>query len=239
MSSDDRIQQVLDRALAGLRAHLVSELCGIVEELVRAAAEERSRPVREAAARLAEDIRRLDAATSLSDVLDVLTECAGRHAARVAVVLLKGDRLRGWRDTAVEAPAPGPAPLDLGSDQAGLAGMVAAEGVAASRSSDPACGGLADETTSPALPTSADAQAQVALPIIVGGSVVAVLHAEVKQGQRQPVASAWPAELEILTRHASARLETITVERATGVLAPSAPHAQPGTGGATLPGGMH
>ena len=47
--------------------------------------------------RLLESVRGLDGASSLSEVLDALALAAGREAARAAVVVLRNDRILGWR----------------------------------------------------------------------------------------------------------------------------------------------
>src|SRR5581483_8474029 len=71
-------------------------------DLARTEALELARAEREAAdlggdIRLLEAIRALDRARSLSETLDTLAGCAGREAARVAVLLVRGEHLRGWR----------------------------------------------------------------------------------------------------------------------------------------------
>src|SRR5437870_5289987 len=48
-------------------------------------------------ARLLDAVRALDRTQSLSEILDTLASCAGREAARVAVILARGAELRGWR----------------------------------------------------------------------------------------------------------------------------------------------
>src|SRR5207247_10830452 len=47
--------------------------------------------------RLAEGIRAMTAARSLSEVLDTLVNGAAQEAARAGVLLVRGDRFHGWR----------------------------------------------------------------------------------------------------------------------------------------------
>ena len=49
--------------------------------------------------RLLESVRGLDGATTLSEVLDALALAAAREAARAAVVVLRGERIHGWKLT--------------------------------------------------------------------------------------------------------------------------------------------
>jgi hypothetical protein len=73
----------------------------------------------------------------------------------------------------------------------------------------------------------------VALPITVGGRVVAVLYADEPPADVLSAASRWPATLEVLARHASRALEAMTVQQATGL---SLPRRAPRTPRAVLPG---
>ena len=49
-------------------------------------------PARRATGRLADGIRALGGARSLSEVLDTLVSCAGQEASRAGVLLVRGDR---------------------------------------------------------------------------------------------------------------------------------------------------
>ena len=51
------------------------------------------------AIRLLESVRALDGAASLTEVLDALTFAAAKEAGRSAMLVVKGDRLIGWRTT--------------------------------------------------------------------------------------------------------------------------------------------
>jgi hypothetical protein len=116
-------------------------------------------------------------------------------------------------------PEAGPAKnLELDLDAAGLAGAVVRTGVAVSR---PMVGpGDEQHTRQPALPPfaqDAGTRHALALPIVVGGEVVAVLYADAPRTDTPSAASRWPAVLEVLARHASRALEAMTVEQATGL----------------------
>jgi hypothetical protein len=165
------------------------------------------------AARLADAVRNLDEARGLSEVLERLAQCAGHEVDRAAVLLVKGERLAGWRIAGFPAGAPAAKTIDLSVDDAGLAGAVLTSGVPASRSVDATDG-------QPALPPFARDAGQrhaMALPVLVGGEVVAVLYADAPLIEAPSSDARWPAVLEVLTRHASRVLEAMTVQQAAGL----------------------
>jgi len=172
------------------------------------------------AARLVDAVRMLDDARALSEALDALAECAGQEVERAAVLLVKGERLRGWRMAGF--PDAGPAKnIELDLDAAGLAGAVVRTGIAVSRPI--VAPGDEQGTRQPALPPfaqEAGARHAMALPILVGGQVVAVLYADAPRTDTPSAASRWPAVLEILARHASRALEAMTVQQASGLSMP-------------------
>jgi hypothetical protein len=56
-------------------------------------------------------------------------------------------------------------------------------------------------------------------PLAVGGDVVAVLYAEgAERPSEQEEAAVWAEEVELLVRHAAARLENVTSERTVAAL---------------------
>jgi hypothetical protein len=182
-------------------------------------------------ARLLDAIRRLDDARSLGEALDTLAECAGRQVERAALLVVRGDKLRVHRlaGFASERPAD-----DLSVHAAGVAGAVVSTGVAVSRAAvEP---GEEQSSRQPALPVfaqDAGGRHAVALPIVVGGQVVAVLYADAPRTHAPSAASRWPATLEVLARHASRALEAMTVQRASGLSLPR-PTARPSR--SALPG---
>jgi F0F1-type ATP synthase membrane subunit b/b' len=172
------------------------------------------------AARLVDAVRTLDDARALGEVLDALAECAGREVERAAVLVVKGERLRGWRLTGF--PDAGPAKnIEMDLDAAGIPGAVVRTGVSVSRPT--VAPGHEHGTRQPALPPfaqTAGARHGIALPIVVGGQVVAVLYADAPRTDTPSSSSRWPAVLEILARHAGRALEAMTVQQAAGFSLP-------------------
>jgi hypothetical protein len=81
----------------------------------------------------------------------------------------------------------------------------------------------------------------LAVPILVGGDAVAVVYADDMTDSNPPVPASWPEAIEILGRHAAARLETLTARRtaqALGIPIPSGKPAGAGSSrGAAAPAG--
>jgi hypothetical protein len=169
-----------------------------------------------AADRLVEAIRALDDERSLGGVLDGLAECAGRETERVAVMVVKSQRLRGWRLSGFGDAGP-PTSIDLDFDAAGLPGVVVRTRVAVSRFIPDA--DQDEDTRQPGLPPFAAGvgpRHALGVPVLVAGHAVAVLYADAPQ-LATPAASPWPATLEVLARHAGRVLEAMTMEQATGL----------------------
>ncbi len=168
------------------------------------------------AARLADAIRNLDEARGLSEVLERLAPCAGHEVDRAAVLLVKGDRLAGWRLAGFGTGAPAVKSIDLSVEDAGLAGAVLQSGVAASRSADAPDG----QPSLPPFARNAGERHAMALPVRVGGEVVAVLYADAPRLDTPSSDARWPAVLEVLVRHASRVLEAMTIQQAAGLSLP-------------------
>ncbi len=160
--------------------------------------------------RLLESIRGLDGASSLSEVLDALGQAVGREAARAAVLVLRNDRLLGWKLSGFGARDAQPKLIDVGLTEAGVIGLaVGSARVATSRDSQSAGAG-------PGFAQLPADRMGLAVPLIVGGRVVAAVYADgvAEDGREQVVPSSWPEVIEILARHASRCLEALSVQKA-------------------------
>lgn len=176
-----------------------------------AAARARERDVEMAGVtRLLESIRGLDGATSLSEVLDALALAGAREAARAAVVVLRADRILGWKVSGFGSRDTQPKSIDLAVNESGVIGMaVTSARVVTTRDGHGAATGPGFEI----LPAD---RMGLAVPVIVGGRVVAVIYADgfTLDGQERLVPSGWPEVIEVLARHAGRCLEALTTQRA-------------------------
>jgi hypothetical protein len=230
----DREQHAVGEAQAALRADLERQLrdvrqqadeqtrLALVEAELRAAdaanesvaaARVRERELEMAGlTRLVESIRGLDGATSLSEVLDALALAAGREAARAAVVVLKGDRIQGWRLSGFGARDAQPKSIDLAVGEAGIIAQ-AATGTRPVTTRDASAG-----DGGPGFEPLDDDRMGMAMPVLIGGKVVAVVYADgvASDGHPRSVPSAWPEVIEILARHAGRCLEALTAQKTAG-----------------------
>lgn len=175
--------------------------------------------------RLVESIRGLDGASSISEVLDALGLAAARETARAAVLVVKADHVIGWRLTGFGARDAQPKSIDMPIKEAGVVGLAATSSRAvATREGD------ADGPGFEHLPAD---RKGLAMPVLVGGRVVAVLYGDSGTGPHdQVVPSTWPEAIEVLARHAGRCLEALTAQK---VAAPS-PRRAAATGSATPAG---
>jgi len=88
MTLDERLQRAVDSIGDKLRNDLVQELSGLS---LKAPSDDAS------VGRLADALRAIDRATSLSEALEALATAVSKESPRAGVFLLSGGRLRGFR----------------------------------------------------------------------------------------------------------------------------------------------
>ena len=207
--AEDQLSQRLDEA----RADAVAEAQAIAsleaeQSAARLSADAAAARVSEREARLAAverllaSVRRMDAAPSLRATLEVLVQAASLETPRVAVLLIEGATVRPFAHRGFDGiPPPGP---------------LAAGGVveACVRHGQAAFTGDAAGLKAPGFAALADDRAGFAVPLRVGHRTVAVLYADDAADEERDAPAAWPEALELLARHASAHLESMTAIRA-------------------------
>jgi hypothetical protein len=152
-------------------------------------------------------------------VLDALALAAAREAARAAVVVLRGERIQGWKMSGFGPRDSQPKSIDLPLADSGVIGLaIGAARAVTTRDSQSAALGPGFET----LPAD---RMGLAVPVIVGGRVVAVVYADAvaMDGHERPVPSSWPELIEVLARHAGRCLEALTSQK-------TSPRIQPPSG---------
>jgi len=155
-----------------------------------------------AATRLVDAVQLIDAARSLSEVLDTLVSCVGRETARAAVLLVREPAVRGWRFSNFDASFDTGSAVDVALESAGVIGTaVRTRALAAGRST-------ASVPDFAHLPADREA---VAVPLLLEGKPVAVLYAD--EGDAAAARPVRKAVIEVLTRHAARALEAMTAFR--------------------------
>jgi putative methionine-R-sulfoxide reductase with GAF domain len=162
-------------------------------------------------------IRAMDRAKSLSDVLASLTTSAAAEAPRVALFVVNGADLRGWKSAGFRGEA---SALHASAKDTGLLGeaLRKRETVVTADSDGPAAPGFAD------LPAG---RAGIAVPLLVGNQPVAVLYADDAADGTPAAPASWPEAIQILGRHASVTLAHLTAARAAEAMRRSLGSSQP------------
>ena len=161
--------------------------------------------------RLTSALRTLDEATSLGDILDHLARSACQESGRTAVFLVNAGKLRGWR--ALGFPAEQPI---VGSDFAPAESDVVGRAVRLGASQQHRNG---DATRLPAFAQADGPRDALALPVQVGGSIIAVLYADAARTDR-PEDPEWLDTIHAMTTHAGRVLEAMTVHQAAALWMP-------------------
>jgi len=162
-------------------------------------------------ARLMSAFRTLDDATSLGDILEQLAQSACQETGRTAVFLVNAGKLRGWR--ALGFPAEQPI---VGSDFAPAESDVVGRAVRLGASQQHRNG---DATRLPAFAQADGPRDALALPVQVGGSIIAVLYADAARTDR-PEDPEWLDTIHAMTKHAGRVLEAMTVRQAAALWMP-------------------
>jgi hypothetical protein len=162
--------------------------------------------------RLASAFRTLDEATSLGDILEHLAESACQEAGRTAVFLVNGQKLRAWRALGFDATDEPIVGTDFEPDEAGVVGQAARLGMGQQHRNG-------DETALPSFAAANGARDAVALPVQVGGSVIAVLYADAARAD-SPEEPQWLDLIDAMAKHAGRVLEAMTVRQAAALWTP-------------------
>lgn len=154
--------------------------------------------------RLITAVRRVDSASTLSDVLNALADGAAAETSRTAVLIGAGDAYQIYKLNGFEGVQPA---------------------AVARKDAENLSRGL------PFAPLPGD-RAGFAFPITVGGKPVALVYGDDASREERTVPSPWPEVLEVLGRAAAARLETLTAARTVQALGGARPSTIVATTGA-------
>jgi hypothetical protein len=211
VASDER-----ETALGAARADAVAaraETAGKVQEAEAHARVREREAFTTAVSRLLESIRLLDSAETLSDVLDALGRGASLETPRAALLVVRHDRLHGWKLTGFGTSDAQPKAIDIALTEHTVAGLAAKTGRPVT-TREAGAGALEFAHLPPD-------RIGVAVPVIVGGRAVAVVYGDQGvEGAVQEARNRGGETIEILARHASRCLEALTVQKTTGVTSP-------------------
>jgi hypothetical protein len=197
------VRDAIDRVLEEVRASLDSTLRRLASTIAAGA--------RASDLRFSDAMRHMDEAPSMRGVLQVLMDAVKHETDRSALLILSGRRLRGWSSSGFVGLGADPKAIDLPADPDGLLGAaIRAKAIISSPSST----AIAAGTERPQFAQGSGARDAVAVPIVLGGTVAAVLYAD------SPTAgdpSSWTDAVNRLVRYAGLLLETRTTRYLTSV----------------------
>lgn len=201
MTLDDRLKRAADTLGDRFREDIARELASLSHEWTAssAAASASDAWTSGAVARLAEAMRAIDYAKSLSDILETLATAASNEAARAAIFLVRGTGIRSFRLFGFPA-AFEDTPIEMPLSRAGVLRDAIAQRILVTGADSPF-----DE-----LPEGVQA---TAIPLVLAGTAVGALYAE---GADIPM-------LEVLTRFASRAIEAQTAMKAARAIAEGLP----------------
>ena len=199
-----RTREALDASLAEARLAERQSQLAVVERVLTA-------------------VRAMDTSRSLSDVLASLTASAASEAPRVALFVLNGGELRGWKSAGFSGEA---SPLSASVTGRGRARRSAAAARTGRHLRRGRSGGARVRRASAG-------RAAMAVPLLVGNQPVAVLYADDAADGTPAAPASWPEAIQILGRHASVTLAHLTAARAADAMRRSI-----GSAGAGAPGGQ-
>lgn len=151
-------------------------------------------------------VRGLDQATALGDALDHLAQGLAAQAPRSAVFVVR-HQLTGWRLQGFGEHDAAPRRLMLPLAEAGVLAAAVERGRAVSTREMQGEG--------PGFAAVDAGQVGLAVPVMVGGTAIAVTYAEGPASETDGVAlGSWPEVMEVLARHAARCLESLTAKRA-------------------------
>lgn len=165
--------------------------------------------------RLLTAIRLLDGGRSLTDVLSALTSSAAAEAPRVALFVVNGSELRGWKSIGFE-----PETLQASLEETGLLSE-------AMRRREPVVCGEGQGPAAPAFAALPADRAAIAVPLMVASQPVAVLYADDASEEAAATPASWPEAVQILGRHASINLAHLTAARAADAMRRSMAPSEP------------
>ena len=160
-------------------------------------------------------IRQLDEQTTVTSLLETLTDRAAAYASRAALFVRVGGEMRGWRFTGFEAAAGegGAQALNGAGAGAGFLGRAIDEGRALVLTPPPGEDELDWPPAFAALPPDRSA---IAVPVSVGGQPMVALYADDAERDGPSMPAAWSDAIELLARHAGCCIEALTANHAAG-----------------------
>ena len=214
--------QTAEEAKAAARGEAEKALTAEMGQ-ARADAKAGERAALAAVSRLLDSVRRIDAEPGLSAVLDTLTELVAAEAGRVAVFVVQGGSVRGWRFAGFGPEAGEARSLVLEGAGAGFLSRVLEERRAVVLPAGMRTDAVGLPPNFARLPDTGQA---LGVPVLIGGEAMVLVYADDVQADDRTILSQWCEAVELLARHAGHHLEALTADRAARFAGDSAGSAE-------------
>ena len=214
--------QTAEEAKAAARGEAEKALTAEMGQ-ARADAKAGERAALAAVSRLLDSVRRIDAEPGLSAVLDTLTELVAAEAGRVAVFVVQGGSVRGWRFAGFGPEAGEARSLVLEGAGAGFLSRVLEERRALVLPAGMRTDAVGLPPNFASLPDTGQA---LGVPVLIGGEAMVLVYADDVQADDRTILSQWCEAVELLARHAGHHLEALTAARAARFAGDSAGSAE-------------
>ena len=203
MSLEKEVQEAVDGLLNRLRGSIESELTGVVKA---------THAEQAVLSRVLAGVRRLDADTTLTAVLDSLGELIAAFSGRAAILVIEeNDKIRPWRFVGFSPDRGDVSALPLTDADLSFMNKIVIEGQTCLLSSTD--GGDTNSGKISFAELTEDRHALV-VPVVIGDDVMVLVYADDVSFVSPLPVSSWSEAVELLARYAGRRLEGLTVDRA-------------------------
>ena len=158
-------------------------------------------------------VRHLDEQTTLTSLLEALTERAAEYTSRAALFVRIGGEMQGWRFAGFDSAMQNGSPA-LNGAGSGFLGRAIDEGRALVLTPPP---GEDELDWPPAFASLPPDRSAIAVPVSVGGQPMVALYADDAAREGPSTPSAWSDAIELLARHAGCCIEALTANHAAGL----------------------
>ena len=203
MSLEKEVQEAVGDLLNRLRGSIESELTDVVKD---------THAEQAVLSRVLAGVRRLDADTTLTAVLDSLGELIAAFSGRAAILVIEENgKIRPWRFVGFSPDRGDVSALPLTDADLSFMNKIVIEGQTCLLSSTD--GGDTNSGKISFAELTEDRHALV-VPVVIGDDVMVLVYADDVSFVSPLPVSSWSEAVELLARYAGRRLEGLTVDRA-------------------------
>ena len=203
MSLEKEVQEAVGDLLNRLRGSIESELTDVVKS---------THGEQAVLSRVLAGVRRLDADTTLTAVLDSLGELIAAFSGRAAILVIEENgKIRPWRFVGFSPDISDVAALPLTDADLSFMNKIVIEGQTCLLSSTDR---QATNSRGFSFAELTEGQHALVVPVVIGDDVMVLVYADDVSFVSPLSVSSWSEAVELLARYAGRRLEGLTIDRA-------------------------